>query len=272
MLRPNVQIVALDQCVLHEETDPARVQRLAWRIANEQLLQNPPIVAAHPDIDGLIVLDGATRTTALRSLGMPHGVVHIVDYTDERLTLHCWQHVLPGVAAETLLEAIRSKLGLQVTVCSAAEADAVLEDRSALIAVRGDGQVYRVGTALPFEEHVGALQQLGRLITDHGSPLRIASEAGVQEAHLNAPSTLISYPAYTKEELVAALRAGLIFPAGITRHSLPERVLRMNVPLDALRQPTPLPEKQAWFEGWLDAQWSDQRIRYYPEPTIVFND
>ena len=57
MLRPDVQVVALEGCVLHEEIDPARVERLARRITQEQLLQNPPIVGAHPDLESLIVLE-----------------------------------------------------------------------------------------------------------------------------------------------------------------------------------------------------------------------
>src|SRR5690606_40513903 len=64
-----VRFVELDRVVPHEATDPRRAEKLASRLEEEQVIRNATIVAAIAD--RYVVLDGATRTDALRRLGSP---------------------------------------------------------------------------------------------------------------------------------------------------------------------------------------------------------
>ena len=95
---PRLQLVPLDRCVLHESIDPQRVARLAAHLRAEDVLRNPPIVAAAAN-QPLMVLDGATRTTALRELGLLAAPVQLINYADERIELHTWAHLLPAFLA-----------------------------------------------------------------------------------------------------------------------------------------------------------------------------
>ena len=61
---PDIRVVPIDHCLLHEQTDDARVARLAARLKADGLLRNPPVLGQHDGVDALIVLDGATRVTA----------------------------------------------------------------------------------------------------------------------------------------------------------------------------------------------------------------
>src|SRR5690606_4300916 len=75
-----VRFVDLDRVVPHEATDPRRAEKLASRLEEERLIRNPPVVAAIGD--RYVVLDGATRTDALRRLGSRHAVVQDVSVED----------------------------------------------------------------------------------------------------------------------------------------------------------------------------------------------
>jgi hypothetical protein len=46
-------------------------------------------------------------------------------------------------------------------------------------------------------------------------------------------------------------RSGAALIAGITRHLIPRRALRINLPLDVLRRPQSLAEKNLWLADWM---------------------
>ncbi|MBK7032042.1 MAG: hypothetical protein IPH49_01935 [Ignavibacteria bacterium] len=91
----HLRFVPADEVVLHEETDPARVNRIRASLDNDGVLRNPPIVGSG------VVLDGATRTTALKLMGAKHLLVQQVPYGgDHGVELQAWYHVLPTQAAK----------------------------------------------------------------------------------------------------------------------------------------------------------------------------
>lgn len=65
------------ELLLHEDVQPPRIQRLLRAIESSQTLENPVLVARTDH--GVMVLDGAHRTTALRELAVPRLLVHEVD-------------------------------------------------------------------------------------------------------------------------------------------------------------------------------------------------
>jgi hypothetical protein len=120
-----LRFVALDQVVPHEATDARRSALLAESIQDEQIMRNPPIVAAVGD--RYVVLDGATRTDALRSLGVQHVVVQDVP-VDDNLGLETWHHVVRSIDAQSLRQAISNVAGVSLNECEPEEArDKVIE-------------------------------------------------------------------------------------------------------------------------------------------------
>ena len=95
-----LRVVPLDKVMPHENIDPKRVERLANRLRKEQILANPPIVT--PVGDYYMVLDGATRTSALKAMGLPHAIVQI-STTETGLGLETWYHSVQDVEVDTLL-------------------------------------------------------------------------------------------------------------------------------------------------------------------------
>src|SRR2546427_12681779 len=83
---PDLRIVPRSQVHLHEDTDPARVQRLVTDLRADGILRNPP-VAPRLAPDGFVVLAGAKRTSALLALQAPRVLLQVVDYEDPPVSL-----------------------------------------------------------------------------------------------------------------------------------------------------------------------------------------
>ena len=61
-------------------------------------------------------------------------------------------------------------------------------------------------------------------------------------------------------------------PTGITRHLIPGRALRLNLPWSVLTSPGDVAAKNRWLEEDLHRKLLDHQIRYYPEATFLFDE
>jgi hypothetical protein len=67
--------------------------------------------------------------------------------------------------------------------------------------------------------------------------------------------------------------SGARLPAGITRHLIPWRALRINVPIERLADPGPSAEaKTEWLHDWLQEKVLARQVRYYEESTVLFDE
>ena len=83
---------------------------------------------------------------------------------------------------------------------------------------------------------------------------------------------LIVFRKITKDELVLVTQKQKKIPSGITRIILPKRALRINVPLDILRFDTSIEQKNHWLQKRINDQIKDKSIRFYHEPTFLFDE
>jgi hypothetical protein len=65
--------------------------------------------------------------------------------------------------------------------------------------------------------------------------------------------------------------AGERLPAGITRHIVAGRVLYANIPLALLFPGTSTEDPSTRFRQWWQERLRQQRLRFYPESTFVFD-
>ena len=94
---PDLRLVSVEKLLLHETIDERRVDRLARRLSDEKRLKNPPAVTSLPHSDLIMVMDGANRVSAFKSLGIPHIVAQFVSYDDPDVELDAWNHVVAGL-------------------------------------------------------------------------------------------------------------------------------------------------------------------------------
>jgi hypothetical protein len=86
------------------------------------------------------------------------------------------------------------------------------------------------------------------------------------------PGTVIMFPPFEKDDIMTLATGGARLPAGVTRHLIPGRVLRLNVPLAWLQGPESAAVVQSRLDEAVAARWRTHGVRYYAEATYLFDE
>lgn len=269
---PQLQVLALEKLLLHEEVGADRVERLREQLVREGLLRNPP-VAAPLGSGNFLLLDGATRVTALQSLGCSAVVAHVVEYPGEAVTVRTWSHFLPGWELETFAHCSR-QLGFTLQHCSLPEAQRALAERTCIAVATTDGQEALTLQPPPEFSLAASLRQLVHTYARSGHFQRVSwEEVSLLRRHGEPLSgVFLMFPTFSAEEIRQLALSGERLPSGITQHLVAGRLLHANIPLVELLSPTSVEEKNTWLQQWWQERLRCCRLRYYPEPTFVLEE
>jgi len=272
---PLLKIVPLDRLVLHEQHDAQRSMPLAERLRAEGVLMNPPVVAPlGQDDNRYVVLDGANRITAGRQLALPHMLVQVVDYEDSQLQLSTWYHVVTGCERERFSARLERIGGLRLVPVDLLSARAALARRDALayLVCPGD-EVYLAEGGHDLHGRAALLNALVDAYKDCCRIYRVNTDRIAQLAQLYPDLVaIVVFPHYEPVEILELARSGARLPAGITRHVIPRRALRLHLPLEILADGRSTEEKSAWLDEWLRHKVANRQVRYYAESTILFDE
>ncbi|HKZ86081.1 MAG TPA: ParB N-terminal domain-containing protein [Anaerolineae bacterium] len=275
---PRLAIVPTRSLVLHEEVDPKRSEPLAGRLRAEGTLKNPPVVAPVEGEDRYVVLDGTNRLVALSVLACPHVVVQIVDYDDPDLVLDTWFHLITGMLPDEFASALQTLDGMRMEITTHLHARAELARRQAAAYAMLPGAHVSAGVHLLYVEggahrRAAVLTRLVNLYQARGHIHRVNTDSLEWLLPLYQDVTaLVVFPRYEPSEIMELARQGAYLPAGITRHVVPGRALRLNFPLSVLLDDRSLDEKNAWLQDWLRAKLAGKEVRYYQESTYLFDE
>jgi L-serine kinase (ATP) / ParB family transcriptional regulator, heme-responsive regulator len=276
---PDLRFVPVESLIPHERHDDQRMQPLVKRLREDGMMRNPPIVAplgADDDPDAkFVILDGANRVTAATAAGLPHVVVQVVRYGDPGLELSTWYHALMGFPHDELGLKLARIPGLECHPETLAHARAVLARREAIAyVVCGDGSVDTLHGSGDLRERNDMLNAVVDSYRGDARFIRVASDSlhAAQARHPDV-TALIVFPRFEPEEVIELALSGARLPAGITRHLVTWRALRINTPLDRLAdksQSTAL--KNKWLREWMQEKLAQRRIRFYQESTVAFDE
>lgn len=267
---PDLQVVELSLVVPHEDFDERRIVALAERVQRDGIVRNPPIVA--PLGDGrYVVLDGANRVSALKYLEYRDVIVQVVDYHDVHLS--SWNHLVVDYSGD-LLDAFLAIQGLRCETVALEEARHALAAGEALafVSLPGDrtlalsgaeGAATRAALQVRMVEAYNGRADIHRL--------KIDDFASVESVYESA-SGLVVFPAYTPDDVLALVRDGGKLPSGVSRHVIPDRALRVNYPLVDLADELARDEKNRRLELWTRRKLQAHEIRYYEEPTVLYDE
>lgn len=280
---PRLAIVGIDEILFHEEIEPARLRRVAARLEEDGLLRHPPIVGGSARGKKMLLLDGAHRTMALKELGLRHALVQIVLYDDRLVELQRWHHLLNLEDPDRFLARVARIPGVATAGHRPAAgaspfhtrkgqiAQIVLPDRSSLTLLPESGVDRSDRRWLDCAAAV--LREMCTIYKERGFLDRISyDEFDWLEANYAAFSGLVIFPQFTKEEIGRVARSKEKLPAGITRHLIPTRALRVNLPLWLLSRRLPLEEMNRRLVETILARIQDSRIRFYSESTFSFDE
>ncbi len=280
---PRLKIVPISSIQLHEEIEPARLRRVTARLEEEGMLQHPPIVAGAPRSRKYVLLDGAHRTMALKELALKNALVQVVDYSDRLIELQRWHHLIELEYAEVFLSRIEKIRDTRVTWhkapvtgsplhCRRSQfVQVILPDRSSLLVhsrrdLNRDARTW-LDVAAP------VLRELTGMYKEHGLLDRISYDE-FDWLTTNYPhfSALVIFPHFTKEEIKRVARSKEKLPAGITRHLIPKRALRFNLPLWILSRNLSIEALNHRLVEMILARTQDGKIRFYSESTFSFDE
>lgn len=275
---PDLRILPLKLLVEHEYNDVQRTAPLAQRLEAEGILKNPPIVAPIGDGDPrFMVLDGANRTTALSSLGYPHVLAQVVRYEEPVVTLTTWHHLISGIDGYEFTQALSSVEGVDLLPLDHLRARAALARRECLMYIlHTDGKVYAARPKTPglfVHEQNQLLNSLVDTYKDRGR-LHRAMTDDLNEARRLYPDLagVVVFPKYDAFEILALARDGELLPAGLTRHLIQGRILRVNYPLSDLKTNESLEMKNARLQEWVQRKMASKEVRFYGETTYSFDE
>ena len=276
---PDLRFVPIGALVPHEQHDPQRLAPLVAGLRDEAVLKNPPVVAPLPGIEAgepqFMVLDGANRSSAARAAGLPHIVVQCVTYEPPHVILSTWHHALIDVTVPALERLLATVPGLSAAACDLRHARAMLARREILAYAQHEG-----GAATTCRGGAG-LEERNRLLNALVDTYRLRSRfyrtstesfEVARERHPDV-TTLVVFPHFEPVEVMELAGSGSRLPAGITRHLIRWRALRINVPLERMADPSQgLEAKNRWLKEWLEERWACRQVRFYEESTVLFDE
>jgi hypothetical protein len=274
---PDLRFVPVDSLVPHERHDSQRLEPLLAGLRDQAVLRNPPIVAALPGSGGasFMVLDGANRSTAARSAGLPHIVVQVAVYEEPWVRLSTWHHALSAIERGEFEAACAKIQGLECREEPILHARAMLARREALAYA-----AYPGGKATAFlgggnlEERNQLLNSLVDNYRDRVRFYRMSTESFEVACERHPDATmLVVFPHFEPAEVMELAGSGSRLPAGITRHLIRWRALRVNIPVSVMADGSmSLEEKNRWLQGWMEERWSRRQVRFYEESTVLFDE
>lgn len=264
---PDLRIVPTSAIFAHEDHDNQRSKPLIERMRSESVMINPPLVASLGD-DQFVVLDGANRAFVFGELGFPHILVQVANYHSGQVELATWHHVLCDWHDDALLDVIHH-------LPEAHMSKQPHDGPPAAEFILRDGRTFALWTT----EHTLEARNrvLRRLVGEYvrACTLQRTSEDDAEANWRLHPTAnaLIRFRPYTPEDILESAEQNWLLPPGVSRHIVNGRAIRVNYPLERLRDAdTALADKNHALEAWMQSKIAQRQVRYYAEATYQFDE
>ncbi len=298
--------VHLEDLIFHETCDFNRVRRLAEQIKKDGHLKNPILVSGSPvknklvdspseENEKLLVLDGVNRVSALKLLGFPDVLAQKANYLDPNVELTSWDHLIFNIGKEKLTERLKSE-GLEITTY---DAECLAADGGMHQMVQTSGQrtvdismriadenmigyiIFRDRSALMISQKDSSsedkVKHLYRIIAIYNMSWEIYPRLW-DDSVISAFDTLENcsainiLPDFKKEEVIDLASRGILFPFGVTRFVIPQRILGLGVSCSVLGAKVPLAEKNLFLKELMSYRVKNKKARFYEKSVFLFNE
>lgn len=274
----DLEVVPIEQIVPHEFIDMKRVARLVERLEEDGRLVNPPVTTYWKN--RYIILDGATRYSALRQLGFPYAIVQVVDKDQAGFQLHTWYHAISAEATQTAQPGF-DKLIVELQTIKGLRLRPINPDETQAELIKADSLCYFIDhhgglTLAEIAPGFSKLAVMNALVDTYNAwgivERTLLTDLERLTAQFPRLVAVAVYPQFQPEDVFDAAAEGSFLPAGLTRFVIPGRILRLNADLKRLRLDEPLVEKRAWFNDFLTGKLSRSRLRVYQEPVVLLDE
>lgn len=268
----SLEVVPSQLVIPHEQIDDKRVARLMGRLEEDGRLVNPPVVTYWQG--KYIVLDGATRSTALKRLNFPHVIVQVVNAEHDKYSLHTWYHVISSqLTVADLFAHLAPIEGLKLSPLQADDIPLVFRNDRALCYFQDKNKEATLAEVEPGADKLAVMNALVASYTAWGEVERtLLTDLPRLRAQFPEMVSVAVFPQFTPETVFNVASRGDLLPAGLTRFLIPGRILRLNADLTHLKTNEPLVAKRAWFNQFLEEKLAHSKVRYYQEPVVLLDE
>ena len=253
-----LQIVPVDKLRPHEETIPFNFQRLREAMLSMGRLVDPIII----DSEHRIVIDGNHRKAVLDSIKCPNAACQVIDYMSPEVGIGSWFPVSKTLKPEDIQ-------GVTPEIVDFEEGKRALERMDGtFMFVRSKGKKNECYLYKSDERTVSGVidRQRKFLSFIEKRDVQYVADDKVDE-YLERGYGAFYRRIYTKKEIIAEALAGRCMPPKSTRHTIPDRIIRLNLHLGWLAE-SPEIAKQMMDE-MLRKRLNEGSIRRYTESVIV---
>ncbi len=272
---PILKIVPVTKLRLHETVDPGRVLKLKKIIRKARLFTNPPIVSYIPAMDKYLVLDGANRTTTLKELGFKYILVQVVEYNNRKVNLLTWNHFVSQISLQKVIDLFKGyskKLNI-LKVKSSQFTKSLLNTERGIVYITDGRLNYVINNSKDFKNEIEILNFAVNIYKGKFSFNRVLGDNyGILKREYPKNKVLFVYKQLRHQDIVRAVKTGLYIPSGVSRHIIQNRALRVDIPMVWLKGMDSLLSSNKKLKKLISSRLFSGQVRYYNEPTYIFND
>jgi L-serine kinase (ATP) / ParB family transcriptional regulator, heme-responsive regulator len=242
-----LKLVHADNVILHEHYEPIRLEQTMIDIEREGHVKNA--VSVIPLKEGkYMVIDGTHRTLALKKLECTTIPVQLV--SPQEFKLDVWKHI---VSSDDWLSTLSKNKIVDINSVEAYDFFSVnitinnKEEFKVLLNKKSEG----------FNEFLNSSHMLVSAYSNNHYVKRVRKE---EKVCTNRGDVSISFPSISLNQIQVAVEKGKLFPPGITRFIINNRLLNLKIPLHLLKNIEP--DQNIW--GDLMQKW-ENKLRYYQE-------
>ena len=269
-----MSLVDIDALKPHEEVIETSVRLLSREMQKEGLVRDPLVI----DQEDNVILDGMHRFSSLKALKCRYAPSCLIDYDSPQIKVGSWFRLFAVDDPAGLATKLLSEAGLDFSTTRTSPRKAIYNPHT--IILTADGAEYSLPEKLDLLEQTRTAVSLEKILTSEGHAVDYQSEIAAAEHLRTGPTNfIICLPIFTKQQIRECGLQNRLLPHKVTRHVIPSRPLRIDVPLSLLkRSSVPVEETNRELGELLAAKHVERKApgsvvdgRRYQEELLVFS-
>lgn len=211
----------------HEEVIGALVQSIADGMKIQGFVRDPLVV----DKEELVILDGMHRYGSLKLLGCRFAPCCLVNYDSPLIKVGSWFRLFNVQEPDPIAERLLTKQNLRYTEH---KSELSSEQYTEPIIITS-GKRYFLAQQTDLIEFSRTSVMLEKALVSLGHHVDyLSEELSIQNLNSNRVNFVIALPIFTKQQIRDFGVKQSLLPHKVTRHVMPSRPLRIDVPLQTL--------------------------------------
>jgi hypothetical protein len=262
-----LKLIKLNDVLLHEECEDNRYEKLMQRFIDDGVLYNPLIVGKHND--SYILIDGANRYKALKALGAKLILAQIVNYKSKNVVLKSWYHFVNGMELADVRDFI---YGEDIEIRKFKGSSLKKLNLLGITGTTGRSLLIKLKSRL--EAILDFLCRFSKYYENRFNYTRVDSQIPLRNIRdfFKTQGLLIIYPAFRKEHIVKIAKMSQKLPAGVSRHLIPNRVLKIKYDIENLMSDKRIADKNSELMELIEYKIQNKKVRLYREPVFIFDE